>query len=114
LSILSYASPATLWALGAAFPAVLAEYLYRRLEGPWEQYWYVWTPIALSVSYCICQLVRTPNSSLLDAFVVWAFSTTAMRVCVSLLILGESIKGGTWFALGLLLMARIAQTFWGR
>jgi hypothetical protein len=27
---------------------------------------------------------------------------------------GETIKGGTWFALGLLTMARVAQTFWGR
>jgi hypothetical protein len=27
---------------------------------------------------------------------------------------GETTKGGTWFALGLLTMARIAQSFWGR
>jgi hypothetical protein len=41
---------------------------------------------------------------------LWAFSTTAMRVVVSVLVLSE----GTWFALGLLTMARIAQSFWGR
>jgi hypothetical protein len=102
------------WALGAAFPAVLAEYLYRRLDGPWEEYWYLWTPIALSVSYCICQLVRTPNTTLLDAFVVWAFSTTAMRVAISIGVLGEEIKLGTWAALGLLILARAAQTWLGR
>jgi multidrug transporter EmrE-like cation transporter len=107
-------APATLWALAAAVPAVAAEYLYRKLPGPWLQYWWLWTPIALSVSYCICQLVRQPSTSLLDAFVVWAFSTTFMRVLVSTLVLGETIKGGTWFALALLMMARVAQTFWGR
>jgi hypothetical protein len=37
-----------------------------------------------------------------------------MRVFVSVVLLGETIKGGTWFALGLLIMAKLAQTFWGR
>lgn len=114
MNFLNWISPAALWGLGAAIPAVLAEYLYRKLEGPWEQYWWLWTPIALSVSYCICQLVRQPNTTLLDAFVVWALSTTAMRVLIAVAILGDPIKGGTWFALGLLIMARIAQSFWGR
>ena len=104
----------TLWGLLAAIPAVLAEYLYRVLPGPWLTYWYLWVPMQLSIGYCICQLVREPNTTLLDAFVVWAFSTTALRVVVSVFILGDTVKGGTWFALGLLTMARIAQTFWGR
>ena len=113
-SVFTWVSPSTFWGLGAALPAVLAEYLYRRLPGPWHEYWWLWTPIGLSISYCICQLVRQPNTALLDAFVVWAFSTTAMRVVVSVLVLGETIKGGTWLALGLLTMARIAQkSYWG-
>jgi len=112
--ILQWVSPATLWGLAAAIPAVLAEYLYRRLPGEWHEYLWIWTPIALAVSYSICQLVRQPSTSLLDAFVVWAFSTTIMRVALTVLVLGDPVKGGTWFALGLLLMARVAQTFWGR
>ena len=107
-------SAGTWWALGAAFPAVLAEYLYRKLPGEWIDYWWLWTPIALSISYCICQLVRAPNTTLLDAFIVWAFSTTAMRVFVTVALLGDPVKGGTWFALALLVMARVSQTFWGR
>jgi hypothetical protein len=110
----NWISPAALWGLGAAFPAVLAEYLYRKLEGPWENYLYIWTPIALTVSYCICQLVRQPHASLLDAFVIWALSTTIMRVFITVAVLGDPVKGGTWFALALLIMARVAQTFWGR
>ena len=106
--------PATLWGLVAAVPAVLAEYLYRVLPGPWHHYLYLWVPIALTVSYGICQLVRIPNQSILDSFVVWAFSTTAMRVVVTVAFLGDNVKAGTWFALGLIIMARIAQTFWGR
>jgi hypothetical protein len=112
----SFLSPATFWGLAAAFPAVLAELCYRKwpVEWPW---WYglpAWIPMQLAIGYCIFRLVSVPSTTLLDAFVVWAFSTTAMRVAVSTLILGETIKGGTLFALGLLIMARIAQSFWGR
>jgi hypothetical protein len=112
----SLLSPATVWGLAAAFPAVLAELCYRKwpVEWPW---WYglpAWIPMQLAIGYCIFRLVSVPSTTLLDAFVVWAFSTTAMRVAVSTLILGETIKGGTLFALGLLIMARVAQSFWGR
>jgi hypothetical protein len=37
-----------------------------------------------------------------------------MRVVISTLLLHDNVKPGTWFALGLITMARIAQTFWGR
>ena len=107
-------NPAILWGLVAAVPAVLAEYLYRVLPGPWHHYLYLWVPIQLAIGYSIFNLVRIPNQSLLDSFVIWAFSTTAMRVLISVIFLGETIKGGTWFALGLLIMARVAQSFWGR
>jgi hypothetical protein len=107
-------SAATLWGLAAAVPAVLAEYLYRTLPGPWWTYLYLWVPMQLTIGYCIYRLVSIPNTALMDAFIVWAFSTTFMRVAISVLLLRDHIKGGTWFALGLLLMARIAQSFWGR
>jgi multidrug transporter EmrE-like cation transporter len=109
-------SPAVLWGLTAAVPAVLAEYLYRIIPPttPWWHWLWAWIPLQLAIGYSIYRLVTTPNTTLLDAFVVWAFSTTAMRVVVSVVVLGESIKGGTWFALGLLIMAKISQTFWGR
>lgn len=109
-------APATLWGLAAAFPAVLAEYLYKTwpVGTPWWHGLWMWVPIQLAIGYCIFRLVSVPQTTLLDAFVVWAFSTTAMRVGVSALILGETVKGGTLYALGLLVMARIAQGFWGR
>jgi hypothetical protein len=107
-------STATLWGLAAAVPAVLAEYLYRTLPGSWLSHLYLWVPIQLTIGYCIFRLVTVPNTPLMDAFVVWAFSTTFMRVAISILILRDQVKGGTWFALGLLVMARIAQSFWGR
>lgn len=108
-------NPGVLWGLVAAIPAVALEWGYRVYPGEsWFDHWYLWllpTPI---ISYGIYNLVRLPNTSLIDAFVIWAFSTTAMRVFVSTVLLGDNVKGGTWFALGLLIMARIAQTFWGR
>lgn len=107
-------SEATLWGLAAAVPAVTAEYLYRTLPGPWWHYLWIWVPFQLTIGYCIYRLVATPNTALMDAFVVWAFSTTFMRVFISVLLLRDQVKGGTWFALGLLVMARIAQSFWGR
>ena len=106
--------PATMWGLAAAVPAVLAEYLYRTLPNPWWHYLPLWTVLHLTIGYSIYRLVTIPQTALLDAFIVWAFSTTAMRVVVSVVFLGDTIKAGTWFALGLLIMARIAQSFWGR
>lgn len=107
-------SPATLWGLIAAVPAVLAEYLYRTLPGPWHHYLYLWLPISMSISYSIYRLVTIPQTSLMDAFIVWAFSTTAMRVFVTVVLLGDKVKEGTWFALALLVLARVAQARWGR
>lgn len=109
-------SPAALWGLLAAVPAVGAEWIYRKMPAdmPWWHLLPLWIPIQLAIGYCIYRLVTIPNTTLLDAFVIWAFSTTFMRVFVSVVMLGDSIKGGTWFALGLLFMARVAQTFWGR
>ena len=110
-------TPAMFWGLCAAAPAVLAEYLYRTwpIDRPWWHGLPMWIPIQLAIGYCIYRLVTdSSTNTLLDAFVVWAFATTAMRVCVSVLVLGETVKGGTWFALGLLVMAKIAQAFWGR
>lgn len=114
LSLVWPLAPATLWGLTAAVPAVLAEYLYRTLPGPWHHYLYLWVPIQLMIGYSIYRLVSIPQTALLDAFVVWAFSTTFMRVFVSTMLLTDTVKPGTWFALGLLFMARIAQTYWGR
>lgn len=107
-------NPAMMWGLLAAIPAVLAEYLYKVLPGTWFSHIYLWVPLQLSIGYCIFRLVQIPNTSLLDAFIVWAFSTTIMRVIVTVVFLQQDVKGGTWFALGLLVMARISQAFWGR
>ncbi len=105
---------AAAWALAAAVPAVLLEYLYKTLPGSWFRYLYLFAPLQLFLSYSICQLVRTPGTTLVDSFVIWALSTTGMRVAVSVLVLGETIASGTGFALALIIMARVAQTCWGR
>lgn len=111
LSVL-LASP-TFWGMVAGIAAVIQEWQYR-VSGAWvPNLWYIF-PMQLLISYAIFRLVTMPNTSLIDAFVVFAFSTTLLRVVFSIFVLEEAIKGGTWFALGLLIMARIAQTFWGR
>lgn len=116
-AVLTLLTPAALWGLVAAVPAVTNEYLYRRLDadgGSWLDWWYIWLPSQLLISYAIWRLVTIPDTSLLDAFIIWAFSTTMLRVFITVFMLGDPVKGGTWFALGLLIMARIAQAFWGR
>jgi type IV secretory pathway VirB6-like protein len=112
----TFLSPMALWGLGAAIPAVLAEYIYRIWpdDKPWIHGLPLWIVLQLAIGYCIFRLVSAPGNTLLDAFVIWAFSTTFMRVAVSVFVLGETVKGGTWFALGLLIMAKIAQSWWGR
>ena len=106
--------PATLWGLGAAVPAVLAEYLYRTLPGPWWGYLYLWLPIQMAIGYAVYRLVTIPQTSLLDAFVVFAFSTTTLRVFVTVALLHDTVRTGTWIALGLVIVARIVQSVWGR
>lgn len=113
-AFLQWVGPATLWGLAAAVPAVTAEYLYRTVQGPWWHHLWLWTPMQLAIGYSVYRLVTIPQTSLLDAFVVFAFSTTALRVFVTVVVLGDPVKGGTWFALALLILARIAQTWWGR
>jgi hypothetical protein len=112
--LMTFISPATVWGLGAALPAVLAEYLYRTVQGPWSSHLYLWVPLQMAIGYCVFRLVTIPHTSLLDAFIVFAFSTTALRVFLTVAVLGDPVKGGTWFALALVIMARIAQTTWGR
>lgn len=109
-------NPTIYWGLAAAVPAVVAEYLYKTwpLGTPWWHGLWMWVPLQLAIGFCIFKLVSAPNTTLMDAFCVWAFSTIAMRVLVSVFVLEEVVKGGTWFALALILMARVAQTFWGR
>ncbi len=110
-------SPVTFWGLSAGVPAVLAEYLYRIFARNGFPWWYglpVWVPMQLLIGYSIFRLVTVPNTTLLDAFVVWALSTTLLRVFASVVLLQDNVQSGTWFALGLLIMARIAQSFWGR
>lgn len=111
---MSFLSPVTYWGLAAAIPAVLLEYLFRRLSGPYFSYWYVFIPLAIVINYAVCQLVRQPNVNLIDAFIVFAFCTTLSRVALSLFVLGDKVNTGTWIALSLLLLARLAQSFWGK
>lgn len=112
--IWQYVSPSTLWGLAAAVPAVLNEYLYRTWGSPMSWWFPIFLACQLTIGYSIFRLVTIPNQSLLDSFIFWAFSTTFMRVFISTVLLHDHVKGGTWFALGLIFMARIAQTFWGR
>lgn len=115
--LFDFLGPAGVWGLAAAIPAVGAEWIYRKWPSEWP-WWYglpLWIPMQLAIGYCIYRLVSDQHTaSLLDAFVFWAFSTTFIRVILSVVILHEPIKGGTWFALGMLVMARVAQVFWGR
>lgn len=104
-----------MWGLAAAIPAVAAEFLYRKV-GPsnWLPYVWLWVPLQVSIGYFIYRLVTSPGTSLLDSFVIWSISTTGFRILVAVVLLGDVVKGGTWFAMGLLVMARVAQAFWGR
>lgn len=102
------------WAMGAAVPAVTLEYLYRTMPGTYAENFLYFLPLQVVISYCIYQLVRQPGTSLVDAFVVWALCTTFLRVAVTVGVLHDQVKFGTWLALGLLILARVSQVVWGR
>ena len=103
-----------LYGFAAATIAVVAETAYRSVQGPWHQYLWAWIPMQTAMSYCIYRLVTEPNLSLLDAFVTFTFCTILLRVAVSLFILEDDIHTGTWVALGLIVLAKLAQAYWVR
>lgn len=100
------------WSLLAAVCAVALEYLYRRLDGGWWEYLWVWTPLSLCISYSICKLIRTPGLPLVGALIIWSVAIMGLRVLVSAVILRDHIALGTWVALGLMVLARISQQVW--
>ncbi len=104
-------NPALLWGLGAGVPAVVLEYLYRTLPGPWVAYLWLYAPIQLLIGYSIYRLVTAPGVSLLDALVVFAGATAGLRI-VATYMLGDQIKASTWAAFGLVMLANIVRTYW--
>lgn len=100
------------WGFAAAIPAVLLEYLYRTLSNSWFYNLYIYIPLSLFISYGIYRIVTEPGTSLIEAFIVWTFSTTILRLLLSLFVLGDTITIGTWADLGLMVAARISQAFW--
>jgi hypothetical protein len=102
----------TLWSIAAAIPVLITEYLFRTQTGGWLANLHYYLPLQMAVSYCVYRLVTEPDTSLVEAFVAWAVCTTIGRVILSTLVLHDDIKAGTWFALGLILMAKVAQSFW--
>jgi hypothetical protein len=105
-------SAASWWAFTGAAIAILCEYLYRVLQGPWWHYLWAWVPLQVAVGYCVYRLVSAPGATLLDAFIVWTFSTIALRIAVTVFLLNDPVRPGTWAALCLVIMARVTQTWW--
>lgn len=103
---------ASWWALTGASLAILCEYLYRVLPGSWWSYVWAWIPLQCAIGYTVYRLVTTPGATLLDAFVVWTFSTIILRIGVSVFLLHDKVPPGTWAALVLVVTARIAQGVW--
>lgn len=103
-------TPLTMWGVAAAGVAVGAEYLYRTIENPWHHYLHWWVPIQLFIGFCVYKMVNYPNTSLIGAFIIFSSCTLMMRVGVSMA-LGDHIRTGTWIALALVVLARVAQNW---
>lgn len=100
-----------LWAMTGAGIAVALEYTYRIHTGSFlSMLWWV-LPANVLISYTVYRLVTAPHTTLIDAFIYWSFSTVVARVFVSVALLDDPVKAGTWVALGLLICARCAQQF---
>ncbi len=108
-------NPATLYGLMAGSAAVFAEYLYRQLDGTtgaWVDTLPMWILLQLTISYGIYKLVNIPGLTLIDSLIVFSSSTILLRVLLTLFVLGDTVRVGTWIALGLLLLARVVQSLW--
>jgi drug/metabolite transporter (DMT)-like permease len=106
----------TVWGLAAALIAVLAEVLYRKMPDTsalaWLELVWLWIPLQLAIGFCVFRLLTSPGTTLLNAFVVFAFSTAFVRLLVSLFVLNEEVTRGAWAAFALLIVARFVQHYW--
>jgi hypothetical protein len=105
-------NPAIAYSLLAGAAAVIAECVYVRWTAPWWHGLHFWIPIQLVIGYCVYRLVTAPSMSLLDAFVMFALATAAMRVIAAVWVLDQDIRPGAWAAFGLLIAANIIRAYW--
>ncbi len=64
----------------------------------------------LIANFAICQLVRSAES-FFGAFIVFSLCNIVLRIMSTYLILHESVKRGTWVALGFVLLANASKMF---
>lgn len=103
---------ATLWSIIAGIVAIACEYGYRKLGGSYWAHIYLWIPAGMVVGYGVHALVSVPRTSLLAAFVTWTLTTMVCRVIVCALILRDPVTRGTWLAVALMILAKLAQQVW--
>jgi hypothetical protein len=67
----------------------------------------------LFIGYAVYRLVTVPGVPLIGAFVTWSACTLAIRVgVVDFSSSTTASPPGTWVAVGLLILAKIAQQVW--
>ena len=110
--MINFWNVSAMWAFAGAGAAVMLEFIYRKLPGPFWSFWWAVIPANVLISYTVYKLVTTPGATLIDAFIVWSFSTICLRVVVTIFFLNDTVHTGTWMALAFLLAARLTQTFW--
>lgn len=108
----TFNSSPTFWSLLAIIPVIVTEYMFRTVPGGWFGNLHYYLPMQLLVSYCVYRLVTMPGMSLVEAFVIWAISTSVARVILSVFVLHDHVSNGTWMALALILVAKLAQSIW--
>lgn len=103
---------ATYWGLLGSTLAVLIEFSFKKLPGGYMMWAWLWVPGGVAVNYIVYRLLTSPGTSMIDAFIIWTFSTILLRLALSVFVLQEYITPGTWAALGLLIVARVLQLYW--
>lgn len=101
-----------IYSLIAALCAVTLEYLYRVMPGTWWEWAWFYMLFSLTISFCIYKLITVPGQPLVGALIMWSFAVIGLRVFVSAVVLRDHIAPGTWAAVGLLIVARVAQVVW--
>ena len=99
-----------LWALIGATLAVGQEVLFKR-GWDWLEYWWLFIPVAIAVSFSVYKLVTT-GPTLLVAIVAFSLSTIVLRALASQFLLGESVARGNLIAVGALVIAAVVGQFW--
>ena len=99
-----------LWAIPGSILILGLEGLFRS-GWHWDEYWWLFIPLALAVNYCVYRTV-IGSPTYLTGIIIFPLLNSVGRIVISLLILEEPLTKGNLAAASALLGGAIIGRVW--